>query len=356
MLSRILAGSTVALALLAGPAAAQAATRIVSMGPPQSAQKQLGKINADANAFFPNTTTIAVGDKVKFVPSGFHTVDIPATGQSALPLIVPGAAIAGAVDAAGAPFWFNGQAALGFNPVLAASSLFGKKATFDGSKRVDSGLPLANKPKPLTVTFKTAGTFTYFCDVHAGMKATLKVLAKRHKIPPASVGEHATKAQVAAALSTAKAAAKTTPPADTVSVGVSGTGGVEVFGFFPSTLSVSAGTTVTFAMSAASFEVHTATTGPGNPLKEPASYLGKIAASLNSPVFDQSAVYPSDVPPGPASLTPTSHGNGFWSSGAMDEASATPLGSSSKVTFSAAGTYEFYCMIHPFMHGTVKVK
>jgi plastocyanin len=25
------------------------------------------------------------------------------------------------------------------------------------------------------------------------------------------------------------------------------------------------------------------------------------------------------------------------------------------VTFTTAGTYEFYCLIHPFMHGTVIV-
>jgi plastocyanin len=54
-----------------------------------------------------------------------------------------------------------------------------------------------------------------------------------------------------------------------------------------------------------------------------------------------------------ASLTPTSHGNGFWGTGIMDTVSASPLPSSGKVTFAQAGTYNFYCLIHPFMKATV---
>ncbi len=353
--TRLIALPVAAAALFIPATAAQAATRIVTLGPAGSAAKQLQKVGADANAFFPSTTTVAVGDKVKFEPRGFHTVNLVASGQTALALLAPGAAVAGSVDAAGAPFWFNGQPALGFNPVLASASLFGKKAIFDGSKRVESGLPLAAKPKAMTVTFAKAGTFTYFCDVHFGMKGTVKVLARRRKIPPASVGEHAAKAQLSAAVKTAKGLTKTTPAANSVSVGAAGAGGVEVFAFFPRTLAVAAGTTVTFSMAEASREVHTATTGPGDPEKQPKSYLGVIASSLNSPAFDPRAVYPSDTPPGPALLTPTFHGNGFWSGGAMDQDPATTPGASAKVTFSAPGTYEFFCMIHPFMHGTVKV-
>jgi len=56
---------------------------------------------------------------------------------------------------------------------------------------------------------------------------------------------------------------------------------------------------------------------------------------------------------GPAALTPLLHGNGFWSSGAMDAQSKSPLPQSNSVTFASAGTYEFYCLIHTFMHGTI---
>ncbi len=343
------------IAVLGLPVAAQAATKTVSLGTTAAAQKGLQNLGADSNDFFPHGVTIHQGDSVKFVPSGFHTFDFPAKGGTVLPLLTGNGKVSGSADAAGAPFWFNGQDALGFNPAL-LPGLYGKKVAYDGSKRLESGLPLANKPKPILVTFKKAGSFTYYCDVHPGMKGVVTVKAKRARIPTAAQDKATLKAQVAKVISSAKAVAKTTVPANTVSVGASGASGVEAYAFFPSTLTVAAGTTVTFKMSAKSLEVHTATTGPGDPEKDPSSYLGKIAASLNSPAFDPAAVYPSDVPPAPAALSPTLHGNGFWNSGGLDNVAASPLPASNQVTFAAAGTYQFYCMIHPFMHGTVVVQ
>ncbi|HEY5142086.1 MAG TPA: hypothetical protein VII98_01175 [Solirubrobacteraceae bacterium] len=342
--------------MVAVPVTAQAATKSVALGTTAAAQKALQRYGADANDFFPHGITIHVGDSVKFLPTNFHTVDLPKKGGTFLPLLTGSAKISGAVDAAGTPFWFNGQDALGFNPALAPPGIFGKKVRYDGSKAIESGLPLAAKPKPFTITFKKAGSFTYYCDVHPGMKGVVTVKSKGAKIPTAAQDRAAVKAQIAKVTKVAKALAKTTAPANTVSVGASGAGGVESYAFFPSTLTVTPGTTVTFKMSATSLEVHTATTGPGDPEKDPSSYLGKLAASLQGAAFDQAAVYPSDVPPAPAALTATLHGNGFWNSGALDTVAASPLPASSQVTFAAAGTYEFYCMIHPFMHGTVVVQ
>ena len=50
------------------------------------------------------------------------------------------------------------------------------------------------------------------------------------------------------------------------------------------------------------------------------------------------------------------HGNGFWNSGVLDADSATPLPESSSVKFDTPGTYKYYCLIHPFMVGTVTVQ
>jgi plastocyanin len=327
------------------------------MGPSSSDEKTLNKAFADVNDFFPHGTTIHVGDSVKFVPTQFHTVDFPRPGGQPLALILPnGQTIAGNNDAANAPFWFNGQQQVGFNPVLGPPGLFGKKTTFTGAKRVESGLPLASKPKSFTVKFLKTGTFTYYCDVHPGMKGTVKVVSKNGKVPTARQDKATLRTQVASTLKTAKRLQHTVVTGNAVSVGASGPGGVESFAFFPANKTVKAGTTVTFSMSSKSFEVHTATTGPGNPETEPSSYLGQIAASLQGLVFDPRAVYPSDPPGTTAALTPTFHGNGFWSSGALDTSSATAaLPKSNVVTFSAPGTYQFYCMIHPFMHGTVTV-
>ena len=54
--------------------------------------------------------------------------------------------------------------------------------------------------------------------------------------------------------------------------------------------------------------------------------------------------------------TPTAHGNGFWNSGALDNVKSSPQPTSNSVTFTAPGTYQFYCMVHPQMHGTVIVQ
>jgi hypothetical protein len=109
-------------------------------------------------------------------------------------------------------------------------------------------------------------------------------------------------------------------------------------------------------MHPASYDVHTATTGPGNPETERNSYLGQIAASFEGAAFDPRGVYRSEAPPTQGTLSPALHGNGFWSSGVMDRSTGTPPPAEDSVTFGAAGTYQFYCLIHPFMHATITVQ
>jgi plastocyanin len=344
-----------AVLLLAAPGAAMAKTKLVYMGPPPKQAGPLNQPTNDVNAFFPSKTTIHVGDKVKFAPVGFHNVDLPKKGGSGAALIVPnGTTVTGANDAAGAPFWFNGQPNLSFNPALVTTQNFGKKLKYNGKKAVQSGLPLGAAPKPMTVTFKKAGTYTYFCDVHPGMKGRVSVKKKGKKIPSKKADAKRVKKQVKKAIATAAGLANVAPPANTVDVGVAGKGGVERFVFAPANLTVPVGTTVTFQMSQGSFETHTATTGPGDP-SDPntSSYLRDIAATFEgAPMIDPRGIYPSEQPPTVGTLTPGLHGNGFWNSGAID-ANASPLPSSSQVTFGQAGTYTFYCLIHPFMKGTV---
>jgi plastocyanin len=347
----------VAAAVLLFPVAAQARTQTVHLGEPASTTKQFeNKFGSDANDFFPHGITIHKGDRIKFLPDGFHSVDIPARGGKPLGLIAPtGSLVSGSVDAAGAAFWFNGQPNVAFNPAL-LKSLFGKKATFKGSKAVLSGLPLSNKPKPFTVKFTKTGKFTYFCNIHPGMKGVIRVVGKGHKAPTAKAVKRAVNRQVKRDLKVAKGLSKTIPPSGTVDVGVRGPGNVEFYGMVPGSFSVKVGTTIRFRMSPGSTEDHTATFGPGNPETQPASYLGQIAASFQGAgPFDPRAVYPSEPPPTVGTLTQTSHGNGFWNSGVLDTTSATPLPSSGSVKFGQAGTYNYYCMIHPFMHGVITV-
>jgi plastocyanin len=351
------AAAAAAAVAIVGPGAATAATKTVNKGTPPRAQKAMQDLRSDANAFFPRVTKVHVGDSVRFVPAGFHTFDFPATGGQPLPLITPtGQKVAGALDAAGQPFWFNGQDQLGFNPELAPPGLFGKSIRFNGSTRAESGLPLADNPPPVTIRFTKAGRYVYWCDVHPGMKGTVVVKPRSRKVPTARQDARRMARQVRKATRVAGGLAAGKPPAGTVDIGNSGPGGVEYFGFLPETVTVSPGTTLVFRMSPGSYDVHTATTGPGNPETEPDSYLGRLAASFTAPVIDPAATYPSDPPSPTPSLTPTSHGNGFWNTGVLDAASSTPLPSQGSVTFGAAGEYQFYCLIHPFMHGTVVVR
>jgi plastocyanin len=345
----------VLLIAVAIPATAGAATKTVTLGATPKQGKVLQRqLSSDANQFFPRTVTIKAGDTVQFLPFGFHDAYFPKRGDGALPLVVPGAASAGQVDAAGAAFWFDGQPILGLNPALLRSN-FGKTVSYTGARAVGSGLPLADRPKPFKVRFPKAGNFAYFCDVHPGMKGKVKVKRRGAAVPSKRADKRTVAKQVAKAVASARKLRKVKPPGNTVLLGAADRSGVEYFGMLPDTLTVPVGTTVNFRMSKPSFEVHTGTFGPGDPEKEPNSYIGQLAASFQGEEFDPRATYPSDPPGTLASFTSTLHGNGFWNSGLLD-AVRSPLAESSSVTFAQAGSFTFVCLIHPFMKGTVIVQ
>jgi plastocyanin len=344
-----------ALLVFALPAGlAQAATKSVSLGVPAASAKKFNGLGADVNAFFPSRITIHRGDKVRFLPVGFHDVDLPARGGSASGLISEGAAIAGATDAAGAPYWFNGMADLQYTASLMTRA-WGRTLNYSGGQAVRSGLqPLGQNVKPFTVRFPKTGTFTYYCNVHPGMKGQVKVVSPRTKTPSKRADAASVKKQVNAAVKTAKSL-QTAPVSETaIQMGNSGPGGVEIFAFYPGERNVSVGTTLTFETSRLSLDQHTITTGPGDPLREPDSFLGRMAASLaGAPSIDQAGIYPSDPRGVVVSLNPNLHGNGFWGSGFMDSASSTPFPKRTQVKIVAPGTYAFYCLIHPFMKTVV---
>ena len=97
---------------------------------------------------------------------------------------------------------------------------------------VESGLP-AEKSKPMTVKFTKAGTYTYYCDLHPGMKASVTVAKKGATVPTAKQDAAAVKKQADAAVKAAKDLDKTNPGANTVDLGVAAKGGVEYFGMVP---------------------------------------------------------------------------------------------------------------------------
>lgn len=356
------AGIAVAVALVAlltaSSALAKPLTKTVVAGPPPTVNKIAAKLvpksfvktyHPDINAFFNKKTTINVGDTVSFQIAGFHTIDLPGKAGAALPLIVPGSTlVSGVNDAAGNPFWFNGKVPnVGINSALLAPS---KGKTYNGSARLDSGLPSpAGPPKPFKVKFTKAGTYKYFCDVHPGMVGTVVVKPAGKTIPTAKQDAKALTAQATADVKRALKASKPKLPANTVSLGESAPGGVELFTMFPATLTVNANTVVTFQMSKDSFETHTATFGDATTLKT-------LAKGFEGVAFPAQGVFPSD-PTQPITESPTSHGNGFANLGALDtNPKSTTIPSSGKIDFTTAGTYHFICLIHPDMRGTIIVK
>jgi plastocyanin len=351
-----------ALLLLALPGLATADTKTVYMGPPpgQTTTQLQNRLNTDVNNFFPHSVAINVGDSIRFVVAGFHSFDFPPRGGAQLPLLSAAGEVTGVNDEAGAPFWFNGRDSFGFTRALGPPGAFGRRLVYNGRRRAASGLPLADRPKPSTVRFTRAGRFRYLCNVHPGMDGVVNVRRQGARVPSRRADRRAVRNQLRTSLRRARQLPNARPPAGVINVGVAGRGGEEFFGFVPDEVTVPSGTTLRFRMSPWSYDLHTATTGPGNPEDQPNSYLGTLAASFTEEVIDPRALYQSEQPPARATLTPTLHGNGFWSTGVMDRAGGAlaglPLPGSNSVQFGTPGTYTFFCLIHPFMRGTVIVQ
>ena len=358
-----------AMASLALPVAAHAGTKTVFMGePPNVANTFEQNYSSDVSDFFPHGVTIHVGDKVNFIP-GFHTVDFPGRGQKALAVAIPsGTPASGVNDQAGNPFWFNGQTEFENNPGVFAPGH--SPATYNGTKRVDSGINVGpGRPQPFVVKFTKKGSFTYYCDVHPGMKGVVHVVAKTARIPSARADAKAVKKQISTALAQAKQLVKTKAPTGTVLVGAGTSAHVEYYGYFGPTAPIAAGTTLKFQMGKGALEVHTATTdsaassapppAPGGNDAIPSPYLNTLSNAFNGngPV-DPRATFASDQAGGtPASLSPSLHGNGFWNTGILTNAGKVlAFPSNQSVRFDTPGTYTFYCLIHNFMHFTIKVQ
>ncbi|HEX6389333.1 MAG TPA: hypothetical protein VFZ89_07800, partial [Solirubrobacteraceae bacterium] len=287
---------------------------------------------------------------------GIHTIDLPARGREPLRLLATSRRRTGARDAAGELFWFRGAREPLLNPRLQRPRPT-SVVTYDGARRVVTGVPTALRPKPLRVRFSRPGSFTFACNVHRAMTGTVRVVGRRAAVPSAAAVRAAAAAQVAAALRTAKALVRARATPRVVSVGKAGKGGVQRYVFSPAVLTIPRGRLIRFVMPRSSREVHTVTAGPGDPDVDASSYLRKLAVSVRSPAPSPIATFPSDPPTvGAVPLTPRVHGNGFWNSGVLDAISSTPMPRDGRVRFTTPGFFRLYCLIHPTMRVLVTVK
>jgi plastocyanin len=340
------------LALLAGAltsvAPAAAATKTVTAGPAAKLPDELV-----VNDFFRNRVTVRAGDSVQWRFAGFHNVVFPKKGDKPPGLFAPDPAnpVTGSLDAAGKPFFFNGLPRIAIEPGSAFPQ--GGK-TYDGSALTGSGIPDDEGAKPYKLKFPKTGTYTYYCTIHPGMKGTVKVVAKSRRVPSAAQDRAAAARQLRTAQRSAARLVKVKPPAATVRGG-SDKGSVAWLRFFPKTLSVKVGQPVTVTVPGTQ-EPHTFSFGPEAYLKQIVDVqIAPVPNPAGPPtlVFDPRVIYPSDPPPFPA-VTAQSHGNGFFSTGVLGK--GTPAGTSAKISFAAAGSYRYICLIHPEMAGTINVQ
>ncbi|QEC46289.1 hypothetical protein FSW04_00980 [Baekduia soli] len=346
------------------PAASQAATKIVTAGPPLAKPPAGVPQDADVDSFFPGSVKIHVGDTVKFERFGFHNIGFPKRGAKPAPLAMldPTHPAAGVVDSLGAPFWFNGLP----TPIIPSIVSIGTKSgkPYTGAAAIGSGLPTGpGKPKPWLVKFPKAGTYTFYCSVHFGMKGTVTVVGKRKPVPSAKSDAARVKKQLAAAIAGVKKLDKAAGPAspNTVTTGPDTTKGPVLLRFTPGNLTTTVGTPVTFEMTPGTPEDHTFTFAKDTKAlakDADATFVAPLPGGPPGPptlAISPKYAYPSEAG-GTVTYDGNNHGDGFLNSGVLDGISSTPFPDKFTVTFTAPGTYSYICSIHTFMHGTVTVQ
>jgi plastocyanin len=346
-----------ALAALVAPAAASAATKITTAGPPLKHPPPGVPKYSDATQFYPKTTTVRVGDTVDWKFFGFHSVYFPKKGGGNASFVRADPTLKyNDKDPAGNPFYFNGRPQLIANPA-AVFALGGK--SYNGTRVTSSGVPDPEKRSfSYKLKFIKAGSYTYFCTIHPKMKGTVRVKGKSAGVPSAKADKRAVARQVATTIAELKRNDKRRSASGNVIEVGRDTTNTSLLNFFPQKRSVPVGTPVEFRMSPSTNELHTVTFGSAVVLGT-GGYAEKLGRSLLSPLpgtgqngppklgIPGPLFFPSDQ--GALSFDGSQHG-GFLNSGGLGE---PPLARRKQFTFTKAGTYTFVCLIHPEMRGLI---
>jgi plastocyanin len=312
----------------------------------------------EAEAFFPKSLTVNVGDTVVFTMRAHepHTISFNS------PQPVP------------APFLPGPDHSLAANPVIFLSSppsMPGDpkapvmlKATFDGTGFVSSGF-LQKPGDSLTVTFPAAGTYQVLCLVHfESMKGTIVVNPAGTMRPMSEAAyKSAAAAEVKDALAKGVALLKgVTVPAPmarpdgshlyTVYAGMGYTdGSVDYMRFVGGEqLSIKVGDSINFDMQK-----------NGNGVPHTVTYLsGGADLDLITPQPQQGGpplllVNPKVLMPAPLPPAPYD-GTGYYNSGLLLTRGPTPQAFT--VTYTKAGTFKYQCIIHDEdgMNGAIVVQ
>ncbi|CAA9274925.1 MAG: hypothetical protein AVDCRST_MAG77-3369 [uncultured Chloroflexi bacterium] len=283
----------------------------------------------EAMAYFPGSLVIHAGDTVRWRFEAVHTVTFPA-GRPAPPRTVPGPGL--------------GEATLG--PVHFPAG----GAVYDGSEPVNSGRPLFVPPEAFAyeLTFPLPGVHGYVCLLHPGMRGEVTVLPAGAPLPETPEQARARgEATVAPLLALARADAaaarlEATSGVHAALAGVANGNGASAKLFLPGDLTVKRGDTVVWTRADA-FDSHTVTfPGPGN---APPAFVEVRPQPSGEFLFVQ-----------PAASRSRSPGNNYAGEGLANSGILMSPGGTYLLRFDAPpGTYEYLCLLHPEMKGSVTV-
>ena len=271
-----------------------------------------------ANAFFPQTIEIGVGDTINWTFEGFHNVAF-LSGGAVPPFAVP----------EGDKTYWNPQTLF---PVGDSS--------YDGTGYHASGVPGPDGRLSYTLTFTKPGRYQYVCTIHSGMHGMVVVTNKPTGTPAAALQRG--RAEQAATLAAGRArfaGLKIERNGTNFVVPLVGNSRqrYSVLRFTREPLVVPVGSTVTWAMRD-TFEVHTVTFTSG---EKPPQFV----------IPEPQASGPPKLLLNPQALTPTTitqyDGTGYVNSGLLFPP-GTPgkLPASFSLTFTKAGRYEYWCLVH----------
>jgi plastocyanin len=345
--------------LLTVPASAWADRYTSYAGPPAPPPKGAPK-DATLNRFFPAALHVRAGDSVRYRISFVHTITKLAKGAQLPPAALPdptGGVYSGFTDPLGQPFFFNGLPKFINNPAVFTR---GGKPVVRGQKSAyNSGFVVGGPNVSRTVRFAKRGTYQILCQLHPGMHQTVVVGRSHGRADTRAQVRKAVAKQAAAGWRRVTRASKKAVAPNTVMAGVGDQD--TVIGYRPSRLSVKAGTTVRFVEGSRS-EIHNMIFG------DRAYAVNFLAANEKLPLSPGApsqvappSIYGSDpVAPGaPYVHTGTNHGNGFLWTPIMDRFPGDPpagLPGSESITFTAPGTYRYFCAVHgESMRGEVVV-